>query len=163
MRATGNPFRILISLLLVVAIPFCCCSFHALLAAHATCGPHAEAGSFVAVAHHHTEPSTPDHDADHPSDPASGGGNDPHHHSSVPCGPDHDNQNNCSCGKHDAKMLPGTTPIAVPPGPVLAATLPWTLINDRVPSARIAIVRHDALPIAKPPTSLLRLHCALVV
>lgn len=80
-----------------------------------------------------------------------------------PCGPHHEDQNDCSCGKHDAKMLTGAKPSVEPPVSVIIAILDWVVTTDRASLAQITINRHDAWATARPPTSLLRLHCALVV
>ena len=158
----GSTFRLMVSLLLVVAVPFCCCNFHAWLSACSSCDDHAERGSVVAVAHPHSDASTHDHDGDNPSDSA-GENHNTHPDKNGPCGPHHEDQNDCTCGKHDAKMLTGAKTSVEPPVPVLIAILDWVLTTDRIPLAQITINRHDVWATARPPTSLLRLHCALVV
>jgi hypothetical protein len=121
-----------------------------------------ERGLAVVVAHQHSDERSHDHDGDHPSDSAREG-HDAHPDKKAPCGPNHDEQNDCSCGKHDSKMLTGAKPSVEPPVPALIAILDWVLTTERIPLAQITINRHDVWATARPPTSLLRLHCALVV
>ena len=158
----GSTFRLLVSLLLVVAVPFCCCNFHAWVSACSSCDDHADRGLVVGVAHQHSDASTHDHDGDYPTD-SGRDGHDAHRDKNVPCGHHHNDQDDCSCDKHDAKMLTGAKPSVEPPVPVLIAILDWVLTTERIPLAQITINRHDVWATARPPTSLLRLHCALVV
>lgn len=60
-------------------------------------------------------------------------------------------------------MLSGAKLRVELPVPVLVAILDWVLTSDRVSLAQITSNRHDVWAAARPPTSLLRQHCALVV
>jgi hypothetical protein len=162
MLSRGSTFRLVVSLLLAVTVQFCCCSFHAWLSACARCGDHAQRGSVDAGAQPHSGACTDDHDGDCPSDFASKG-HSSHSDTGGPCGPHHGDHGGCSCGNHDSKALTGSAPSVEPPVPVLLAVLDWALTTDRMLASRIAIQRHDVWATARPPTSLLRLHCALVV
>jgi len=150
MHQGTTTFRLMVSLLLVVAVPFCCCDFHAWLSACSRCDDHAERGSVVAAGHCSSDASTDEHDADYQSDPGLERQG-THPYKGGPCGPHHDDQNNCSCGKHDSKMLTGAKPRIEPPAPVLIAILDCVLTTDRIPLAQITINRYDGWATARPP------------
>lgn len=149
-------FRTFVALLLVVVVPFCCCNFHSLLTACEACVP-ACAGheSRTAAANGHD-------DNDHEHLHASGArpGSETRHHHGEPS--DGDTQD-CTCGKHEAKMLSGEKPTIELPTTVLVAILNWTTVAWAAPEPSLTFVSGEVWACARPPTSLLRMHCALTV
>ena len=47
--------------------------------------------------------------------------------------------------------------------PIVVAVLPWALTPELLPLTHSHAFQHVTWPSARPPTSLLRLHCALIV
>ncbi len=151
----ASPFRLLVTLLLAVAVPFCCCNFHSWLSA---CGPceaaeHSDDGD-LALTGDHVKQTSDHQDADAPLS---------HHEDhNAPCGPSKDKDGPCSCGKSNAPMLTVEKSGMDLPMPVLLAVLPHSFVSPLVQSV-CSDVRRDSTSLARPPTSLLRLHCALTV
>jgi hypothetical protein len=83
-------------------------------------------------------------------------------HSTPPCGPENDGQR-CRCGKNEGKVVPDQSPTIDLPAPALLAILDrpaWSGIAPLESSRRLI---RNVSGVARPPTSLLRQHCALVV
>lgn len=152
----GSPFRVFVSLLLAVTIPLCCCSFRSWLGGQSGChGGRSLVESAAApndalpACHRHAQAKGPGEDGTDTS-PGSPGGP-----TEEPDGP-------CTCGKH----YTGTSGIEKPGAdlspPVLVAVLP--IVAPDLTGAALAVrtARHGHVPL-RPQTSLLRLHCALVV
>lgn len=148
-----GPFRLLVTLLLVVSMPLCCCSFRSL----GTCCP--SQSSPVAAGHAHAES-----DLGHDEHASCHGGHD-HGESqpdSKPCIPD-DDGDGCGCGKSLTKLGVVAKPVVEVPAPALVAILPTP---EMLPVEEVVYTRvraRAASPVLPPITSLLRLHCALTV
>jgi hypothetical protein len=155
----GSPFRLLVTLLLVVAVPFCCCNFHSMLTTCSSCQA-APVAKEVEASHGRS------HDADHdhavPHQHATGHTQGGSGESPAPCGPG-DEKHKCNCEKNDGKMLTVQKSTVELPTPVIVAVLDWSMAVDLLPSAAIRVQYRGNLAIARPPTSLLRQHCALIV
>lgn len=162
MTLRSGPVRLLLTILVVATVPFCCCSFHAWLSVCETC-PTVSAGGVeehfaaihgVGAAHHHDS----DHHADDGSPCSGHDGEAP-----APCCPDDSGDHGCKCGKHDLKMVSVEKPTVEFSAPVLIAILPWVAVTNIEPPAMCCTFRRFAWAEARPPTSLLRLHCALTI
>jgi len=144
---------------MAVCVPFCCCNFHAWLDACSTC----EAGGGERLANsggcregavdgacHHAQRGGGK------SDRQPCGDRDP-----EPCGSHHGHE--CTCAQHEAKFVGGKTPLLALPAPVLLAIL------DRFEPRSTAMPIGSARPClwgeraVRPTSSLLQLHCALIV
>jgi hypothetical protein len=147
-------FRSLVSLLLAAWMPFCCCNLHALASACRACGPADHSGSSVANGHHGSGESTTGHrcgghhgDDSAPSEPAN-----PGHHDNGPC----------TCGKDKLATI-GAQPVGIDfPTPVLICVLPdwdsaWAPHGNTPGHGRASFAPR------LPTTSLLHLHCALII
>jgi hypothetical protein len=156
MLSRNGHFRTCLSLLLAVVVPFCCCNFHSLLTACEACVP--------ACAGHEsrTEAANGHDDNDHEHLHASGArpGSETRHHHGEPS--DGDTQD-CTCGKHEAKMLSGEKPTIELPTAGLVAILNWVAVPSSVAEQSRPFSNGEVWASARPPTSLLRLHCALIV
>ena len=158
----SSPFRLLVTLLLVVAVPFCCCDFRSLLGGCASCGAERPATAHdEMVAHARADGSAHEHGACHQHATGHTREN-ADNHTPLPCGPGND-KHNCNCGKNDGKMLTVQKPTVELPASVVVAVLDWTMAADLVPLAVSRMPIRDISAVARPPTSLLRMHCALIV
>jgi hypothetical protein len=155
----GSPFRLLVTLLLVVAVPFCCCNFRSLLSACSSCqaAPVAEEVE-ASLGHSH------DADGDHATPHQHATGHKQHEggQSSVPCGPG-DEKHHCNCEKNDGKMLTVQKSTVELPMPVVVAILDWSMAVGMLLPATDQVQFRGSSAIVRPPTSLLRQHCALIV
>ena len=157
------PIRLALTILVITAVPFCCCSFHAWLSACGACTTHSNAGVGEHIAHdpeahresHHHDSNH--HEAD--GDSCSGH----HENAPSPCCPDDPGNDGCKCGKHDLKMVSVERPTVEFSVPALIAILPWAHASNFEPPVTHFTARRCVWAEARPPTSLLRLHCALVV
>jgi len=147
----STTFRSVVALVLAAWMPFCCCTFTGVLNVCKACGPHepvepvAQATPARSSTHgchhgHHDQETTPA-DSDRPS-----------HHEDGPC----------MCGK-DTLATIGGEPISIDfPAFLLVCVLPdWEVAWD-APTLGATMDRAD-LALHKPPTTLLRLHCALTI
>jgi hypothetical protein len=156
MLSRDSHLRTYISLLLAVVVPFCCCNFHSLLTACEACVP--------ACAGHHgqTAPANGHEQHDHQHGGGSDGRSDSgtrHHHD----GPSDGDPQDCTCGKHEAKMLSGEKPTIELPTAVLVAILSWVAVPPSAAEPSRLFSNGEIWASARPATSLLRLHCALIV
>ncbi|HMN39758.1 MAG TPA: hypothetical protein PKE29_02865 [Phycisphaerales bacterium] len=147
------------TLLLVVAVPFCCCNFRSLLSTCSSCQA-APVADEPEASHDRSHDS--DHDLAAPHQHATGHKQHEDGQSSVPCGPG-DEKHHCNCEKNDGKMLTVQKSTVELPMPVVVAILDWSMAADMLPPAAIRVQYRGSLAIARPPTSLLRQHCALIV
>lgn len=158
----SSPTRLLVTLLLVVAVPFCCCDFRSFLSGCASCGAEGPAtGHDEVVAHVDADGAAHDHAACHQHATGHAPEN-ADNHAPLPCGPGNDTHD-CNCGKNDGKMLTVQKPTVELPTSVIVAVLDWTLTADLAPRAISRMPYRDISAVARPPTSLLRMHCALIV
>lgn len=151
MRLIPPQLRSTIAALLLVAVPFCCCEGQAVVRALGTLS-----GVYsVAVSGHHHQ-SEGEHGQDH-SRPHNGctPGSDGH---SAPC----DDDGPCDCAQHkQAKQVP-ESPTTLDLSGTVVHMLPSLDLGFWIPEAPVRTVSSDAA-IPRPPTSLLRLHCALII
>jgi len=163
MTHRSSPVRLLLTILVIAMVPFCCCSFHAWLSVCGACETHSDRGASERFAAGHSDVVNHHHDdSDHHAE--DGGACSGHHEDAPsPCRPDGPSDDGCKCGKHDLKMVSFQKPIVEFSTPALIATLPWvTAGNVQHPVTHYA-ARRFAWAEARPPTSLLRLHCALTI
>ena len=161
----GGPFRYVLTLILAVAVPCCCCSFQVLMNAGGGCASpsHAVTASGANSSCHkqgksscHQKESKPGHEE---GQLATTRGDDSA--SSADVG--HTHEGGCACVKHDAKMLT-TVKLAVEfSPPVLIALLPWPELSQVALSLPTGFQSQFDRPLPRTETSLLRLHCALIV
>jgi hypothetical protein len=147
----------MVAALLSVSVPLCCCQGRQVLGL--IWGGGGVYTLTVAGGDHHAS-------ADH--DPASHRSHEleeDHRNSAPPCEDGScDDTGDCDCGHTNLLAVSPTGPAAsaelsVPPlFPMLAGSAPQAL-TPRLPDA----VRARAALVPRPPTSLLRLHCALIV
>lgn len=158
MLDTRSPFRLLVTLLLAVAVPFCCCNFHSWISVCAPCEAVShDTGTNLAV-HSHERDGGHDHDADHHADSAKT----PHGDTPAsPCERGHD-EGDCTCSKQST-YLTFAKPTLEFPTPVLVAVLSFPAITDTWASLPSWTKEPGSWAFTRPPTSLLRLHCALIV
>jgi len=159
MLQRGSSLRLLVTVLLAVAVPFCCCDFHSLLSGCASCEAPARQIDAEAVAHVHDDGAGHHHAAhhEHSADPVTDGDQ-----GTTPCGPG-DEKHDCNCGKTDGMMLTVQKSTVELPAPVVVAVLAWAQPVDQVPLALIRGHERDQRVVQRPQTSLLRQHCALIV
>jgi len=148
-------FRSLTAVLLTVAIPFCCCNFRSLLAGNLAC----ESAFFakVGVARASLNP-TKAHGCCHGKSVSDGVTSD-----FEPTSDTSDQPRDCSCDKSGGKVLSVEKPGLELPAQVLVAVLEWV----QWPELRLfdPVIGRGQLPHAvhRPLTSLVRMHCALIV
>lgn len=155
-----SPFRFVLTLLLALAVPFCCCDLRSLLSGCASCDT-STGGDTRTVAVHddseaHDTPATHSHCHGHsPKGDEQDG--------STPAEAPEKDQHDCSCGKNTGKMLTVQKSTVELPVPVVIAVLAWAQPVDQVPLALIRGHERDQRVVQRPQTSLLRQHCALIV
>jgi len=158
MLDTRSPFRLLVTLLLAVAVPFCCCNFHSWLSACAPCEAASHVTETKLAVHSHAAGVGHDHDADHHAESAkTPEGNIP----ASPCERGHDD-GDCACSKQST-YLTVAKPTLEFPTPIVVAVLSFPAITETWASLPSWTTERDSRAFARPPTSLLRLHCALIV
>jgi len=155
----GSPFRLLVTLLLVVAVPFCCCNFHSWFSACASCEAPAASGEAATVAHVHADSSSHHHAAHHEHTTGTVADT---HTDTAPCAPG-DQKHDCDCGKNSGMMLSVQKSTVELPAPVVVAVLDWALTSDLLPPVQFQAHEQQLRAVERPPTSLLRMHCALIV
>lgn len=150
MRDRDSPFRAFVSLLLAVTVPFCCCSFRPWMVDGSTCHD-GSSGVPAGLTSERAAPSchcgiqgkAVEDDASPPTAPRQPGTRD----------------HSCTCAKHYTGMEKSEIEFAPA---VLLAILPafeFELCDAPVEAAALPSRRVPP----RPQTSLLRLHCALVV
>lgn len=155
-----GPFRPIITILLAVTLPLCCCNFRVLAGGPAAC--HAVAVDFARAApldeqRHDCCGSSGRSPASGAPGQAPSGQEEP---GKSPAPPD----GSCNCGKSNmvssSHEEPGPQPSEIVMGAVPAAEMARAAWGRSVEMARPAMTRNGVL---RPATSLLRLHCALTV
>lgn len=155
MLSRDGHFRTCLCLLLAVVVPFCCCNLHSLLTACEACAP------ACADRHGHTAAATgpTHHDQGHGDGRGGDSDSKTRHHET----PSQGDPQNCTCGKHDAKMLSGEKPTIDLPTAVPVAIHNWIVMPLSAAEPLRAFTNGEVWAFARPPTSLLRMHCALIV
>lgn len=161
MRQRGGTFRLFVTLLLAVAVPFCCCDFHSWLSSCAPCETATREAAVEPVAHDHRHGSAHDHDSDHHAD-ATTASTDGNESGPSPCGPGHGGDDDCSCGKQNTLLAVAKTTVKFPV-PVMVAILSLPAIVDSGTPRLFRVAGRDLWVSARPSTTLLHLHCALTV
>lgn len=147
---TSPQARWMVAILFAVALPFCCCNgrFISRVVGAVVVAPD------VAHAHDHAKDS---HRPGH-SYPADGHCSSSPSDESAPC----DDDGPCDCDQHkQIKSLP-ESPTTVDLFSAVFAILPSIDSAASAPEPMV-IARLSAAAVAKPPASLLRLHCALTI
>ncbi len=150
----------MVTVLLTVAVPFCCCNFHSWLSVCAPCEAATHHEVAEPVAHHHADGAVHEHKSDHHSDAAKIP-TDCSQPDSSPCGPGH-KDDDCNCGKQNT-LLEVAKPALELPSPVFVAILVFPAIANSWSISSLRTFQRDSLALERPPTTLLRLHCALIV
>lgn len=143
------PRWIVAVVVLTMALPICCCNGNLLLRALNLAGPQAEQANRLA-------PSSGQSRCDHEDHHCCGS---PKNGESAP----HDKQEPCRCGQHDVvKKLPeqGT---AIAFAPATFALYEVASVDAAFPSGPESGSPNTPKSVPRPPTSLLRLHCALTI
>ena len=151
------PIRCLISLLLAAWLPFCCCDLQSLTSVCVACQDDDGVQNRIAypnadwtLQNHSALSHCHEHDSAPPSTPGS-----PKH------GNDHD-KGPCTCNDHKQTTVGVLKATIEFPTPVLAYILPdWEPIQS-IPGLSAVHWSDSGAPL-RPPTSLLRQHCALIV
>ena len=153
----NSPFRFVLTLLLALAVPFCCCDFRSLLTGCVSCDAEApvktETVAVLAGGHDHAS-----HSHCHGHSPK---GED--HNGSTPGKAPEKDKHDCSCGKNTGKMLTVEKSTLELPAPVVVAILDWSLLTDLAPLDPFKGREVEKRVVERPQTSLLRMHCALIV
>ncbi|MFN7022052.1 MAG: hypothetical protein ACK4WH_12095 [Phycisphaerales bacterium] len=149
-----SPFRLLVTVLLAVAVPFCCCDFRSLLGGCHSCEEATPATSQTAEAGH-------DH-ADRIDNHGHSPTGDDHHRSDPGNAPEQD-QHDCTCGNNTGTMLTVEKSTLELPTPVLVAIPEWSALTDLRPLDLFKGPEVEMRVVERPQTSLLRMHCALIV
>ncbi len=145
MSSHAGPFRTILTLLLALVMPLCCCNLQRWMGACEAASAPIPAGA----AHARCPECSPSQDA--PASTTSQGRQPPQPHE------------HCACSIHEGQVLPGGATVLDIPAPVMVAimevpaTLP-ILGEGRLPHASCV---HGV--VYRPTSTLLRLHCALSV
>ena len=159
MLNSRGTFRLFVTLLLTVAVPFCCCNLHAWLMVCSPCHAASDTAGPELAAHHHGDSAAHDHESDHHSTTASTACVES---STAPCGPGHDDDHDCTCSKQDTLLTVAKSNLDLPT-PVLVAIVLFPAIADASASPPFRAFERGLWVSVRPPTTLLGLHCALIV
>ncbi len=173
-----GPFRYVLTLILAVAVPFCCCSFQVLMNACADCVEPSHAVMALGA----ESSSHQDGDGSHPHQGSKSGQIEGgivtmmSNRSLSPVGTGHkhgttdshgdndgDNHGDTVCSKHEKKVLTSARLAVELSTTVLVDVLPWPEIAQLTSSFPTDVQSRSDWAQARPPTSLLSLHCALIV
>jgi hypothetical protein len=161
MALAKSSFRIFVTLLLAVAVPFCCCNFHLWLNVCVPCEAATRHEVVEPVAHFHEDRVAHNHETDRPADRITSF-TDGHGPSPSPCGPGHEDDNDCTCGKQHTLVAAAKLNLDLP-APVLVAILSFPGFADVSALPTFRAIERELWLSPRPATTLLRLHCALVV
>ena len=144
--------RAFLAMYLAFGLPFCCCQVSA---DSVCCSPDASADATVSrTVDDHVHPGNhQDHGRQHQDQSP---GNDQPPDPTAPC--DHDDSCECGCDKVDSLFIDQSITIGFPL--FSSATVSWipTVTTGLRPSARRLAICGTG-----PPTSLVRMHCALIL
>jgi len=158
MLGRNSPFRFALTMLLAFVVPFCCCDFSILLVGCTSCDAATHGKSQVVAAqagaerdHGHAHGNCRGHSSQGDSDePAPG------------TTPEKD-QDDCTCGQNTGKMLTVEKSTLDLPAPVVVAILDWSGLSDLRPLDPFKGREIEKRVVERRQTSLLRMHCALIV
>lgn len=145
--------RWIIAVTVTIGLQVCCCNIEAMFRVCIACGDHA-APALADLTHSHDEPASAHHSHDYPTTAED-------QHESSPCN-DHREQGECTCESHEVAKSLSEKPGLDLPTLALIAVLPEPQFGDPgfVSSPhRWAPTESDF----RPPSSLLRQHCALTI
>lgn len=171
MSHRGTPFRALLTVVLAIMLPLCCCNFHGWVLSHLSCEVPAAAASSLANAWSGTINEldlTDDRISDAADECCSksqpSGGQDAENRSADK---DHDrnhsDRHECDCGKNSVKMLAAATATLELQAPVVIAILAWLPATGTAAYVSFPAKGADSRPHERPPSSLVHMHCALNV
>lgn len=154
--------RTLITLLLAVVVPFSCCDVHSWFGAAVAAFRGGDAGFMAGFAGHHDRGchhmnAGPAHD-----DAANAHGGALSTAAGAPSLPVAD-PHGCTCDVHHAKVLAGKKSTVDPPVVLAIGVVTWVPTLWVAPPPQRRVVRGETWAGERPPTGLLRLHCALTV
>ena len=152
--------RNFIAILLMAAIPFCCCDFRTLLGGNLSCKATSLLDGGVTSAHlgpaKSHGPST--QGCCHGKSATETGTSDP-----DPKNDPSDQPRDCSCDKSGGKMLSVEKPALEHPAQVVVAVLEWAQWPELPPLNPVSGREPLRRAVHRPLTSLVRMHCALIV
>lgn len=157
----GSSFRLLVTVLLAMAVPFCCCNFHAWFSPFVACYAPSSEVLPAEAPHIHRDGDTHDHAAHNgeAAEPIHDNSHTPRPH---PCAPGKD-QHDCDCIKSSGRMLTFPKATIEFPAPLMDAVIVWQAITEFLPPTVSGAFQKPPRIVEPPPTSLLRQHCALIV
>lgn len=155
----NSPFRFALTLLLALVVPFCCCDFSALLVGCTSCDAATHANSRTIAAHANAEPDHGHAAHGHCRGHTPQGGTDEPGPGTTP-EKDHDD---CTCGQNTGKMLTVEKSTLDLPTPMVVAILDWSELSDLRPLDPFKGWEVEKRVVERPQTTLLRMHCALIV
>jgi len=145
--------RWIIAVAVTIGLQVCCCNLEAMFRVCIACGDHA-APALADLTHSHNGPASAHHSHDHPTTAED-------QHESSPCN-DHHEQGECTCESHElAKSLPEKPRLELP-AISLIAVLPEPQFEN-LGFAPVSCRWAPTESVFRPPTSLLRQHCALTI
>lgn len=160
MLSRTSPFRFVLTLFLMLAVPFCCCDVRSLLSGCGSC----EVASLAAPKPTATS-SHVDSDDGHTTHSRCHGhtskGDD--HDRSAPGNAPKKDQHDCSCGKTTGKMLTVEKSTFELSAPVVVAVLEWSGWSNFRAFDAFRGHHVEQRVVDRPATTLLRMHCALIV
>ncbi|KAA0216293.1 MAG: hypothetical protein DYG94_05320 [Leptolyngbya sp. PLA3] len=159
MLAHSPQVRNLIAVFVAVMVPFCCCNLRGLLGA----GPSCEGRSASTASSVTSGSAAPlDHrEATHSCCQATSSGDDEHAGSAPKRGPA--DERGCTCDKSGGKMLSGEQiGLEIPPQ-VAIAVIEWLPFAELRPIETCGVREPASQAVERPQTSLVRMHCALIV
>lgn len=153
-----GPFRFVLTILVALAIPFCCCDVRSLIGECGSSRAAGPAGVHIARPDGETGRGA---SADPPCHGGCSQGDDVDQ--GTPSDPPGKDQHDCPCPKTTGKMLASVASTFEPPAPGVVAILDWFGL-PALRQPEILNGEHGVYRAVEPPsTSLLRLHCALLV
>lgn len=153
-------FRGFVAIVLMVAIPFCCCNFRSLFTGDLECRTASvlEAGLLRGSPSPAEDHRPPAHGCCHGKSVTTNGTTD-----SEPTNEPSDQPRDCSCDKSGGKMLSVEKPSLETPAQVVVAVLEWAQWSELSPLNPVGGRETLRRTVHRPLTSLVRMHCALVV
>jgi hypothetical protein len=140
MHDRSSPFRLFVTLLLTVAVPFCCCDFHSWLSVCEPCDAATHQAAVEPLIHDHAAGFVHDHESDH-----------------------HADRGTASTDGNQSTVLTVAKTTLEFPTPILVAILSFPTILESGALSPFRTGGRDLWVDSRPPTTLLRLHCALIV
>jgi hypothetical protein len=164
MLARSVQFRSVIAMVLVVVMPFCCCNISMLLGEGPTCRSESFVndqpdGVHLSRAVDHRRASRTCCQSTSASERESSSSNSESNPTHDPTHKPHD----CSCDKANGKLLVVEKPSIEVPAQIVVAVLDWCWRTELQPLAVVSERESLHQAVQRPMTSLVRMHCALIV